>query len=75
MHHWGIENKLHWKLDVNFCEDASRKKAGNAAQNFSVITRIALNLLQNEKSKKLSIKKKRLAASWEHGYLEKLLFG
>ena len=73
--HWGIENKLHWMLDVNFGEDASRKKAGNAAQNFSVISRIALNLLQNEKSKKLSIKKKRLAAGWEHSYLEKLLFG
>jgi predicted transposase YbfD/YdcC len=72
--HWGIENKLHWMLDVNFHEDASRKKAGNAAQNFSVINRIALNLLQNEKSKKLSIKKKRLAAGWEHSYLEKLLF-
>ena len=72
--HWGIENKLHWMLDVNFGEDASRKKAGNAAQNFSVINRIALNLLQNEKTKKLSIKK-RLAASWEHSYLEKLLFG
>jgi predicted transposase YbfD/YdcC len=72
--HWGIENKLHWMLDVNFHEDASRKKAGNAAQNFSVISRIALNLLQNEKSKKLSIKKKRLAAGWEHSYLEKLLF-
>jgi hypothetical protein len=43
--HWGIENKLHWMLDVNFGEDASRKKAGNAAQNFSVISKIALNLL------------------------------
>jgi len=72
--HWSIENKLHWMLDVNFGEDASQKKAGNAAQNFSVISRIALNLLQNEKSKKLSIKKKRLAAGWEHSYLEKLLF-
>lgn len=72
--HWCVENKLHWMLDVNFGEDASQKKAGNAAQNFSVISRIALNLLQNEKSKKLSIKKKRLAAGWEHSYLEKLLF-
>ncbi len=72
--HWGIENKLHWMLDVNFHEDASRKRAGNAAQNFSIISRIALNLLQNEKSKKLSIKKKRLAAGWEHSYLENLLF-
>lgn len=73
--HWGIENKLHWMLDVNFGEDASQKRAGNAAQNFSVISRIALNLLQNEKSKKLSIKKKRLAAGWDHTYLEKLLLG
>lgn len=73
--HWGIENKLHWMLDVNFHEDASQKRAGNAAQNFSVISRIALNLLQNEKSKKLSIKKKRLAAGWQHDYLAALLFG
>ena len=73
--HWGVENKLHWMLDVNFGEDASQKRAGNAAQNFSVINRIALNLLQNEKTKKLSIKKKRLAAGWQHDYLEKLLFG
>jgi predicted transposase YbfD/YdcC len=72
--HWGVENKLHWMLDVNFGEDASQKRAGNAAQNFSVISRIALNLLQNEKSKKLSIKKKRLAAGWQHQYLETLLF-
>ncbi len=36
--HWGIENKLHWMLDVNLGEDASRKKAGNAAKNFSVIS-------------------------------------
>lgn len=72
--HWGIENKLHWMLDVNFGEDASRKKAGNAAQNFSVISRIALNLLKNEKSRKLSIKKKRLSAGCDHSYLEKFLF-
>jgi predicted transposase YbfD/YdcC len=73
--HWGVENKLHWMLDVNFGEDASQKRAGNAAQNFSVINRIALNLLQNEKTKKLSIKKKRLASGWQHEYLEKILFG
>ena len=72
--HWGVENKLHWMLDVNFGEDDSQKKAGNAAQNFSVITRIALNLLQNEKSRKLSIKKKKLAAGWQHDYLATILF-
>lgn len=73
--HWAIENNLHWMLDVNFNEDASRKRAGNAAQNFSIISKIALNLLQNEKTKKLSVKNKRLAAGWQHEYLEKLMFG
>ncbi len=43
--HWGIENKLHWVLDVGFGEDLDRKRAGHAAQNFSILNRIALNLL------------------------------
>ncbi len=34
--HWGVENKLHWTLDVTFCEDASRKRNNNAAQNYSI---------------------------------------
>ncbi|MEO8990294.1 MAG: ISAs1 family transposase, partial [Acidobacteriaceae bacterium] len=57
--HWGIENKLHWALDVGFGEDASRKRTGNAAQNFSIINRIALNLLKQDKSSKRGIKGKR----------------
>ena len=48
--HWGIENKLHWVLDVGFGEDLSRKRAGHAAQNFSLLNRIALNTLKQEKS-------------------------
>jgi predicted transposase YbfD/YdcC len=72
--HWGIENKLHWSLDVQFGEDASRKRAGNAAENFSTINRLILNILKNEKSTKLSIKKKRLNAGWDESYLEKLIF-
>jgi predicted transposase YbfD/YdcC len=71
--HWGIENKLHWVLDVGFGEDASRKRAGNAAQNFSVLNRIALNLLKQEKSSSRGIKGKRLKAGWDHAYLLKLL--
>ena len=47
--HWGIENKLHWTLDVAFSEDASRKRIGNSAQNFSIILKIALNLLKMKK--------------------------
>ena len=53
--HWGVENSLHWVLDVAFNEDHSRKRAGNAAQNFSLINRIALNLLKNEKSAKVEV--------------------
>ena len=71
--HWGIENKLHWALDVSFGEDQSRKRAGNAAQNFSLLNRIALNLLKQETSLKRGIKGKRLKAAWDHAYLLKLL--
>ena len=71
--HWSIENKLHWTLDVSFNEDKSRKREGNAAQNFAVLTKIALNLLKNEKSAKVGVKGKRLKAGWDNNYLEKLI--
>lgn len=51
----------------------SRKRTENAAQNFSLITKIALNILKNDNSSKLGIKGKRLKAGWSNGYLEKLL--
>jgi predicted transposase YbfD/YdcC len=63
--HWGIENKLHGVLDVAFGEDFSRKRAGHAAENFSLLNRIALNLLKQDKTSKLGIHGKRLAAAWE----------
>ena len=71
--HWAIENKLHWTLDVGFCEDASRKRAGNAAQNYSIVLKIALNLMKNEKTEKQGIKGKRLKAAWNNDYLLKIL--
>jgi predicted transposase YbfD/YdcC len=71
--HWGIENKLHWVLDVGFGEDLDRKRAGHAAQNFSILNRIALNLLKHDKSSKRGIKGKRLKAAWNIPYLLKLL--
>jgi predicted transposase YbfD/YdcC len=71
--HWGIENKLHWVLDVGFNEDLDRKRAGHAAQNFSLLNRIALNLIKQEKSSKRSFKGKRLKAAWDPDYLFKLL--
>lgn len=71
--HWSIENKLHWTLDVAFAEDQSRKRDENAAQNFSVLLKIALNLLKNEKTAKVGVKGKRLKAGWDNEYLEKLI--
>jgi predicted transposase YbfD/YdcC len=71
--HWGIENNLHWILDVAFHEDQSRKREGYAAQNFAMINRIALNLIKNEQSKKRSVKGKRLDAGWNNDYLLKIL--
>ena len=71
--HWGIENSLHWVLDVAFNEDHGRKRAGNAAQNFSLLNRIALNLLKNEKSAKVGVRGKRLKAGWDNDYLLSIL--
>lgn len=71
--HWGIENKLHWVLDVAFGEDLSRKRAGYAAQNFSVLNRIALNLIRKDKSTNGSVRGKRLQAAWDDNFLWQLL--
>lgn len=71
--HWEIENKLHWVLDVTFREDASAKRAGNAAQNFSVINKIALNIIRHEKTVKASVKARRMKAGWDNDYLKELL--
>jgi len=71
--HWGIENSLHWVLDVAFGEDASRKRAGHAAHNYAILNRIALNLIKHEQSKKRSVKGKRLDAGWDNDYLLKIL--
>jgi len=71
--HWGVENKLHWVLDVCFREDQSRARAGFAAENLATLRRLALNLLKREKTKKRGIKGKQLNASWNHAYLLRLL--
>jgi predicted transposase YbfD/YdcC len=73
--HWSIENQLHYVLDVSFDEDRSRVRKGHAAENFSRIRRIALNLLRRDTTKKRGIKGKRLNAAWDHDYLLKLLMG
>ncbi len=75
--HWGIENKLHWTLDVIFNEDASTKRAGTAAENFSFISKIAINLLNQDDyrvgARKVSMKIKRKKAGWDNQYLLTIL--
>jgi len=70
--HWGIENRVHWVLDVTFNEDHSRVRMGKAAQNFAVLRHIALNLLRHEPSKG-SIKTKRFRAALDEHYLRQVL--
>lgn len=71
--HWGIENSVHWILDVAFREDESRIRMGHAAENMSILRRLALNLIQQEKSTKLGTKVKRRRAGWDNDYLLTLL--
>lgn len=70
--HWRIENNLHWQLDVSFSEDADRKK--KAAQNFSLIRKIALTVLKADNSK-ASLVRKRKMAGWDDAFLEQLMKG
>jgi predicted transposase YbfD/YdcC len=72
--HWGIENGLHWCLDIAFREDESRVRERQAANNLAVMRHIALGLLKKDKTLKNGIKTKRLVAGWDEEYLAKLLF-
>jgi predicted transposase YbfD/YdcC len=71
--HWGVENKVHWIMDVCFREDQSRARTGYAAENLATLRRLALNLLKGDKTKKRGIKGKQLNASWDHAFLLHLL--
>jgi predicted transposase YbfD/YdcC len=73
--HWGIENRLHWQLDVTFGEDQCRVRKGHADENLSSLRRTALSLLKNESTLKVGVKNKRLTAGWDESYLEKVLLG
>ncbi len=67
--HWGIENQVHWVLDVAFNEDASRIRKDHAPENLALIRHIALNLLRQDTSTKAGTKAKRLKAGWDNDYL------
>ena len=71
--HWGVENNLHWILDVCFDEDQCRVRTGYAAQNMNILRHMALNILKRDTSKKAGIRSKRKIASWDHSYLLSLL--
>jgi predicted transposase YbfD/YdcC len=71
--HWGIENQLHWQLDVGFSEDYNTTRNGQAAQNLALVRKMAINILKADKTSKLSLKAKRLKAGWNENYLLKIL--
>lgn len=71
--HWGVENSLHWVLDVTFKEDDSRIRTGYAPENFNIVRQLAINLLKKEPSK-MSLKKKRFEAALNDQFREKVMF-
>jgi predicted transposase YbfD/YdcC len=73
--HWGIENSLHWQLDVTFQEDQCRVRKGHADANFSLLRRTSLSLLKNNKTEKVGVKNKRLCAAWNDDYRLQVLSG
>ncbi len=72
--HWCVENQLHWVLDVAFDQDNNHTRSGHSAYNQAILQTIGLNLLKQERSKKIGIRNRRLCAAWDNAYLAKLLF-
>jgi len=70
--HWGVENSLHWTLDMVFREDEQRKRKKRAAENFAVVRKIALNILKKDNGKE-SLRSKRLKAAWNKEFLIKII--
>src|SRR5215468_1979393 len=72
--HWGIENGLHWVLDVAFNEDRMRQRDRHGVENLALLNRLAVSLLRQDKTVKGGVKCKRKAAGWDDSYLLRLLF-
>jgi predicted transposase YbfD/YdcC len=73
--HWGVENSLHWQMDVTFREDYCRVRIGHAAANLGLIRRLALNLLKKEIKSKKSIRRKQLLCNFDKNYLLEIITG
>ena len=73
--HWGIENRLHWVLDMSFREDECRIRESNSARCFAILRKIALNLIRQDSTSRNSIRAKRKKAGWSNDYMDSILFG
>jgi predicted transposase YbfD/YdcC len=73
--HWSIENELHWVLDIAFREDEARHRAKNTAQNMTILRHFALNIVKQDKTRKLGVANSRRRAGWDRDYLLHLLHG
>lgn len=71
--HWGVENSLHWCLDIAFKEDDSRVRLGHASENLAILRRFALSLIKQDRSRKSGVKARRKRAGWDNDYLMHLL--
>jgi predicted transposase YbfD/YdcC len=71
--HWGVENGLHWCLDISFREDDSRVRSGHAPENLAIIRRFALSLIKQDPQRKIGVKASRKRAGWSNNYLQHLL--
>ncbi len=71
--HWGIENRVHWILDVAMDEDINRARVGHSAQNLSLMRKVVLNLLRRDKKSQGGVQARQKRAGWDHDYLLELL--
>ena len=73
--HWGVENQLHWVLDVCFGEDVSRIRKGNAPQNIAIMKKAVLNLMKviKQSRPRTTFKRMRKMAGWDSGFMESIL--